>query len=241
MAIAVEADLADAEVITRLFDVAEDVFGPVDILVNNATGWVADTFTARSSDDLGRNLQRVSAGTFDQRFSVDARATSLLVSEFADRHHGFGLSWGRIIGLTSGGSLGFPSEVSYGTAKAAPENYSMAAAFELADRGITSNVVYPPGDRHGLGHPRSTRGGQGQRETVPYRTARGSCRGDRISRIRCSGPDHRQYHQSVLTPPLSEQHPWMQGARRAQASDMTQIQYEWRGELPGEPGIGVWA
>jgi 3-oxoacyl-[acyl-carrier protein] reductase len=40
--------------------------------------------------------------------------------------------------------LGFPEEVSYGAAKAALENYTMSAAFELAEYGITANVVYPP-------------------------------------------------------------------------------------------------
>jgi len=40
--------------------------------------------------------------------------------------------------------LGFPGEVSYGAAKAALENYTMAAAFELASCGITANMVYPP-------------------------------------------------------------------------------------------------
>ncbi len=33
-AIAIEADLSDDETISRLFDAAEDAFGPVDILVN---------------------------------------------------------------------------------------------------------------------------------------------------------------------------------------------------------------
>ncbi len=143
-ATALEADLSDGETVGRLFDAAEKSFGPVDILVNNATGWVADTFAARTADEFGRNLRRVSSTTFDQQFAVDARAAALLISEFADRHRLHGLSWGRIIGLTSGGPLGFPGEVSYGAAKAALENYSMAAAFELADRGITSNVVHPP-------------------------------------------------------------------------------------------------
>src|SRR6204780_5328940 len=52
--------------------------------------------------------------------------------------------WGRIIGLTSGGGLGFPEEVSYGAAKAAQEDYTMSAALELARYGITANMVHPP-------------------------------------------------------------------------------------------------
>jgi 3-oxoacyl-[acyl-carrier protein] reductase len=48
------------------------------------------------------------------------------------------------IGLTSGGQGGFPEEVSYGAAKAAQENYTMAAAQELGRYGITANMVYPP-------------------------------------------------------------------------------------------------
>lgn len=144
-AVSVEADLSDEHAITMLFDTAEQQFGaPIDILVNNATSWVQDTFTTQKTDDLGRSMQRVTAATIDQQFSVDARATALLISEYARRHAAANLSWGRIIGLTSGGPLGFPTEVSYGAAKAALENYSMAAALELADRGITSNVVYPP-------------------------------------------------------------------------------------------------
>jgi NAD(P)-dependent dehydrogenase (short-subunit alcohol dehydrogenase family) len=53
-------------------------------------------------------------------------------------------TWGRIIGLASGGELGFPEEVSYGAAKAAQGNYTMSAAFELAPFGITANMVIPP-------------------------------------------------------------------------------------------------
>lgn len=144
-AFAVEADLADEKSIPVLFDAAEQRFGaPVDILINNASSWVQDTFSIRTQDGLGRSMEMVSAHTFDQQFSVDARATALLISEFARRYAEADLSWGRIVGLTSGGPLGFPSEVSYGAAKAALENYSMAAAIELAEIGITSNVVHPP-------------------------------------------------------------------------------------------------
>lgn len=140
----VEADLSDGSIPAELFDVAEAAFGPVDILVNNASSWIADTFSMSDTDDYGRGLQRVSAETIDHQMAVDMRAAALLISEFARRHETHELAWGRIIGLTSGGPLGFPHEVSYGAAKAALENYTMSAAFELADRGITANVVHPP-------------------------------------------------------------------------------------------------
>jgi 3-oxoacyl-[acyl-carrier protein] reductase len=71
-------------------------------------------------------------------------AAALMISEFARRHIARGGTWGRIIGLTSGGDLGFPEEVSYGAAKAAQTNYTMSAALELAQFGITANMVHPP-------------------------------------------------------------------------------------------------
>ncbi|NJP91862.1 SDR family oxidoreductase [Nonomuraea sp. FMUSA5-5] len=141
---AFEADLAGAEAPKRLFDLAEETFGPVEILVNNASGWLSDTFTPTERDGFGRPLRLVDAETHDRQFVVDARAAALLIAEFARRHLARGASWGRIIGLTSGGSDGFPTEVSYGAAKAAQENYTMSAAHELGRYGITANMVHPP-------------------------------------------------------------------------------------------------
>jgi 3-oxoacyl-[acyl-carrier protein] reductase len=143
-AVAVEADLTDQAAPARLFDTAEERLGPVDILVNNATGWVQDTFTPAETDHHGRALRPVSAQTWSQQFGVDAMAPALLIGELARRHAARGATWGRIIGLTSGGDLGFPTEVSYGAAKAAQTNYTMSAAFELEPLGITANMVYPP-------------------------------------------------------------------------------------------------
>jgi 3-oxoacyl-[acyl-carrier protein] reductase len=143
-AIALEADLADLDTPSRLFDLAEAELGPVDILVNNASAWLADTFVPATPDRLGRNSEPVSAATFDRQFSVDARASAAIIAEFARRHSARTARWGRIIGLTSGGTTGFPGEVSYGAAKAALENYTMSAAFELAHLGITANIVHPP-------------------------------------------------------------------------------------------------
>jgi 3-oxoacyl-[acyl-carrier protein] reductase len=144
IATAVEADLADPSSAPVLFDAAEAAFGHVDILINNASGWIPDTFTQSQTDRLERSLQRVSAASIDRVFAIDARGSALLIAEFARRHIVRSATWGRIIGLTSGGPLGFPEEVSYGAAKAALENYTMSAAFELADYGVTANVIYPP-------------------------------------------------------------------------------------------------
>lgn len=143
-ATAIEADLADVGSALLLFDMAEAKFGPVDILVNNASGWLADTFTDAARDQFGRGLLRVSAETFDRQFSVDTKGAALLIAEFARRHVERHAHWGRIIGLSSGGPTGFSGEVSYGAAKAALENYTMSASLELAPFGVTANVVQPP-------------------------------------------------------------------------------------------------
>jgi 3-oxoacyl-[acyl-carrier protein] reductase len=142
--LAIEADLTDPATPGRLFDQVEAKLGPVSILVNNASGWRQDTFAPERGDPFGRRTEPVSAATIDAQFHVDARASALLIAELAARHRQRGDGWGRVVSLTSGGPQGFPGEVSYGAAKAALENYTLAAAAELAGLGITANVVYPP-------------------------------------------------------------------------------------------------
>jgi 3-oxoacyl-[acyl-carrier protein] reductase len=142
--VTVAADLSDAEAPARLFERAHAELGPVDILVNNASGWVQDTFLPATTDRFGRPMQPVTAATYQRQFAVDAMAPALLIAEFARRHIERGGTWGRIAGLTSGGALGFPEEVSYGAAKAAQDNYTMSASAELAEHGVTANMVHPP-------------------------------------------------------------------------------------------------
>jgi 3-oxoacyl-[acyl-carrier protein] reductase len=139
-----EADLADPLAVPGLFDAVEEALGPVSILVHNASGWRPDTFAAVDAERSGPAAEVVSAATFDAQFPVDARAGALLMAELATRHRRRGARGGRIVSLTSGGSRGMPGEVSYGAAKAALENYTMAASVELAGDGITANVVHPP-------------------------------------------------------------------------------------------------
>src|SRR4051794_20057759 len=138
------ADLRDAAAPVALFDAAEARLGPVEILVNNATGWRQDSFVPVTRDDFGRPLEPVSAESIAPQIEVDARATALLIAELARRHTTRGGDWGRIVSLTSAGRDGFPGEVSYGAAKAALESYTLSAAYELGRYGITANVVHPP-------------------------------------------------------------------------------------------------
>ncbi len=143
-AAAMEADLSDASSVPALYDAAESELGPVQILVNNASGWMADTFLPTAVHRFGRAQPLVTPSTLDQVFGVDARAAALLIAEFAHRHVDRGGDWGRIIGLTSGGADGFPEEVSYGAAKAAQVNFTLSAATELGRFGVTANIVHPP-------------------------------------------------------------------------------------------------
>jgi 3-oxoacyl-[acyl-carrier protein] reductase len=144
-AFAIEANLLDDGVPAMLFDRAETELGPVDILVNNATGWASgDSFRGGILDAAGRIASPVTAELFDRTFGVDARAGALLIAEFARRLIERGGTWGRIVGLTSGGPNGFPGEVTYGAAKVALENYTMAAATELGRLGVTANMLHPP-------------------------------------------------------------------------------------------------
>ena len=82
-ALAMEADLRDAAVVPDLFDFAEAELGPVDILINNATGWVANTFKTGDQHVTGLPSAGLSAKTHDQVFAVDARGGALLIAEFA--------------------------------------------------------------------------------------------------------------------------------------------------------------
>lgn len=143
-ALAVEADLGDPTCIPGLFDRAEQEFGPVEILINNASSWRQDSFDTSTPDAVGRTGTPVTAQTLAHNLSVDAVAAGALIGEFARRHLARGGDWGRIVGLTSGSPRGFPGEVSYGAAKAAQENLTMSAATELAPYGVTANIVHPP-------------------------------------------------------------------------------------------------
>jgi 3-oxoacyl-[acyl-carrier protein] reductase len=147
-AAALEADLSQPDTPGRIFDACEAALGPVDILVNNASSWAADTFAPPALRDAQtwpppELLTMIDAASIDLHFSVNARGSALMMAEFARRHTARGATWGRIFNLTTGGAAGFPGEVSYGASKAALESYSQAAARELGPFGISVHIVCP--------------------------------------------------------------------------------------------------
>ncbi|HEY4384137.1 MAG TPA: SDR family oxidoreductase [Ktedonobacteraceae bacterium] len=146
---AIEADLSDTATIPMLFDRAEALFGPVDVLVNNADHCEQDTFIPQNlagNKDLapdGFPTRTITATYHDQHFAVNSRAVALMMAEFAQRHIAQDIHWGRIINVSTDGAPGFAGEISYGASKAALESYSRAAAKELGRYGITVNIISP--------------------------------------------------------------------------------------------------
>lgn len=145
---AIEADLSLPETIPMLFDRAEALFGPIDILVNNADHCIQDTFLPRALEagllaPDGFPATPITLEIIERHFAVNSRSVALLMAEFSRRHIARKAQWGRIINLSTDGAPGFEGEVSYGASKAATESYSRAAAKELGRYGITVNIVSP--------------------------------------------------------------------------------------------------
>jgi 3-oxoacyl-[acyl-carrier protein] reductase len=143
-----EGDLSDASMIPRMFEQAERLVGPVDILVNNAAYWEADTFVPPSAELSNKLVElwtdrpgTITAAAIDRIFAVNTRAVALTMSEFARRHIARGAQWGRIVNVSTAGAERFPSEVSYGASKYALESYTRSAASELGKFGINVNAV----------------------------------------------------------------------------------------------------
>lgn len=129
-AIAVHADVKDAEQVKGLIDAALEAFGGLDILVNNV-GVTRDTLLMRMKEDdwdivVDTNLK----GTFNctkvaQRPMIRQR-------------------YGRIINITSvSGIAGQVGQANYSASKAGVIGFTKAVAKELGIRNITVNAVAP--------------------------------------------------------------------------------------------------
>lgn len=142
-AVAYEADLADPDNIPLLFDRCEAELGPVDVLVNNHTYCVLETFDPARVTDEGSGVRLLTVPVIDAHFAINARAYALLMAEYVRRYLQRGAQTGRIINLSTDAAHAHESNVSYAASKHAIESYSRSAASELGKYGITVNIVAP--------------------------------------------------------------------------------------------------
>lgn len=127
-----ETDLRHPDNVSNLLDRVESKFGSVDILVNNAAEY-------RNND----SINTITAEDIEKTYSVNVKATLLLISEFVRRHKKYKKKWGRIVNLSTGPSQCFVGQISYGSSKAAIEAFTRSIAFEVGPLGITINTVAP--------------------------------------------------------------------------------------------------
>ncbi len=129
-AIAVQADIRNAEQAKRLINTGLDKYGQLDILVNNA-GITRDALLMRmKEDDWDIVIETNLKGTFNctkvaQRPMIRQR-------------------YGRIINITSvSGVAGQVGQANYSASKAGIIGFSKALARELGARNVTVNAVAP--------------------------------------------------------------------------------------------------
>jgi len=142
-AASLEADLADPASVPRIFDACERRLGPVEVLVNDHARCDYDTFDPALVRAGGFPTSLIDAAGIAGHYAVNARATALMMAEFAKRHIERGATWGRVINVSTDAADAHTGAVSYAASKHALESYSRSAAHELGKYGITVNVVAP--------------------------------------------------------------------------------------------------
>ncbi len=129
-ALAVQADVSDADAAEGVVKSALDAFGKVDILVNNA-GITRDDLIMRMSVDAFRDV--LETNLFGAFYMTKAVTRPMLKAR-----------GGRIVNITSvSGQAGQTGQANYSAAKAGLIGLTKATARELASRSITCNAVAP--------------------------------------------------------------------------------------------------
>jgi len=125
-----KCDVKNEESIILLFSEIEEVYGKLDILVNNS-GIRKDQLTASMNlVDWNEVIQTNLTGTF----LMSKHATLLMIRK----------RYGRIINMSSvGGELGLSGQANYAASKAGQVAISKSLSKEVAKRGITVNNVLP--------------------------------------------------------------------------------------------------
>ena len=127
-ALSAQADVADPAAVKRMFDAAEDAFGGVDVLINNAGIMALSPLAATEDAD------------FDKIVSVNLKGTFNTLREAGRRLR----DNGRIINFsTSVVGLKLENYSVYAATKAAVETLTAIMAKEMRGRNITVNAVAP--------------------------------------------------------------------------------------------------
>lgn len=132
-AVAVEVDISNEEQALGMARQANDVFGRIDGLVNNAS--LMSTLPRRS-------WELISVEEWDRVMSVDLRGLFLCCRAVVPSMKKIG--GGRIVNISSTRVLeGTPNRLHYTTAKAGVIGFTRALAREIGDLGIGVNVITP--------------------------------------------------------------------------------------------------
>jgi len=138
----IEADLAQDEAIDRIVATTRARFGTIDILVNNA-----GVGQATLRRDNRQNPIRFWEVTPEQwRLFVAVHTNAPMALSRALVHDMMRQRWGRIVNVTTSlGTMIRDGSPTYGPSKAALEAFSAIMAKDLADTGVTVNVLVPGG------------------------------------------------------------------------------------------------
>lgn len=123
-------DVADAAAWDAAVRAAEDAFGPVGILVNNAGIFLTGSVEEAQESDLRRTFEVNQLGVFlgMQAVAGPMRATG----------------GGSIVNVSSSaGLVGVPGAIAYSSSKWAVRGLTRGAALDLAPAGIRVNSVHP--------------------------------------------------------------------------------------------------
>lgn len=129
-AIALQADVSQAEQVDSLIKATLDKFGRIDVLVNNA-GITKDTLLLRMKPEQWQAV-------------IDLNLTGVFLCTKAVSKIMLKQRSGRIINIASvAGQMGNPGQANYSAAKAGVIGFTKTVAKELANRGVTVNAVAP--------------------------------------------------------------------------------------------------
>lgn len=127
-AISIGGDVADEHVMNEAFDIIEDKFGGIDVVINTAGIMLLSSIAEMNLDDL------------DKMYRTNIRG-SFVISQQAARRVRKG---GAIINFsTSVTRTNFPKYGAYVASKSAVESMTMILARELRGKDITVNTVAP--------------------------------------------------------------------------------------------------